>query len=55
MTTTLVGPGIDAEINYRQDRVTADYRRAGGRRIARVARQRRAKRQGRPSFTARHA
>jgi hypothetical protein len=55
MTTTIVGPGIEAELNYRRERVTEDFRRSGGRLSARKARHRRSYRQTRPTFTARHA
>jgi hypothetical protein len=55
MTTMIVGPGIEAEFNYRRERVTEDFRRSGGRRSARKARHRRSYRQARPTFTARHA
>ncbi len=55
MTTTIVGPGIEAELNYRRERVAEDFRRSGGRLSTRKARHRRSHRQTQPTFTARHA
>jgi hypothetical protein len=55
MTTTIVGPGTEAELKYRRERIKEDFRRSGGRFSARKARHRRSYRQARPTFTARHA
>ncbi|MGH8824518.1 MAG: hypothetical protein ACRDVN_08580 [Jiangellaceae bacterium] len=53
--SSIVAPAIEAEVDYRRERVTEDFRRARNGRRSRTGRARTDVRRSRPSVSAHHA